>query len=153
MYQSMPFLHSIPFPCTPTTLGLQLHTRKTLIPSFLSVSGFHRRCDVWKNGIQWWNINDITTSVELVDQSRFIQVVMLANKASIVEFVQLRSAIIHLILSLNSKLCPSLDASQYLIAPSELLTVPLPPLGKLTLFSTEDFAHAVTSFSITLHCR
>ena len=119
-----------------------------LTPSFLSVSGFHRRCEVWKNGIQWWNEHNITTSVELVDQSRCIQVVMIADEASIVEFVQFRTAIICLILSLKSELCPSLDASQYLIAPSELLTSPLPPLGELTLFSMEDFARSLVSHSL-----
>ena len=126
-------------------LAFSFTRAKKHTPSFLSISGFHRRCEVWKNGIQWWNVNDITTSVELVDQSRCIQVVMMADKASTVKFVQLRSAIIHLVLSLTSELCPSLEASQYLIAPSELLTSPLPPLGELTLFSMEDFAQSVVS--------
>ena len=126
-------------------LAFSFTRAKKLTPSFLSISGFHRRCEVWKNGIQWWNVNDITTSVELVDQSRCIQVMMMADRASAVEFVKLRSAIIRLILSLKSELCPNLDTSQYLIAPSELLISPLPPLGELTLFSLEDFAQSLVA--------
>ena len=130
-------------------LAFSFTRARKLRTSFLSITGFHRRCEVWKNGIQWWNFNDITTSVELVDQSRSIQlVVMMADKASTEEFVQLRSAIIHLILNLKSELCPSLDASQYLIAPSDLLTNPLPPLSEITLFSVEDFAQSLVSPSL-----
>ena len=92
-----------------------------------------------KNGVQWWNERDTRTSVELIDQSRCFQLVMMADRGSIVEFVKLRSAIIGLILSLKSELCLGLDASQYLIAPFEFHTVPQSgDCGQLTLLSMED---------------
>ena len=84
----------------------------------------------------------------IVDESPCIQVMMMADKFSPVEFVQFGSAIIRLIHSLRCELCAILDASQYLMAPSELLTSPLLPFSELTLFSIKDIAWSLVSRSL-----
>ena len=50
-----------------------------------SVSGLHRICTVWRNGIFWRNLDKITTVIELLDNNRCVLVAMSYDVTSLVE--------------------------------------------------------------------
>ena len=72
------------------------------------------KCTVWTNGIYWDNVEEINTSVELIDHNQCVMVVMSHNNSRPVEFCKHRSAVIRLVLDLKQQLCPDLLTAEYL---------------------------------------
>ena len=84
--------------------------------SFPMASSNHSqsKCTVWTNGIYWDNVEEINTTVELINHNRCVMVVMSHNNSRPVEFSKHRSAVIRLVLDLKQQLCPDVQAAEYL---------------------------------------
>ena len=61
-----------------------------------SVSGLQRTCTVWRTGIFWRNLDNITTVIELLDNNRCVLVAMSCDDTSPIEHAELRSSLIAL---------------------------------------------------------
>ena len=79
------------------------------------VSGLHRICTVWRNGIFWRNLDNITTVIELLDNNRCVLVAMSCDDTSPVERAELRSSLIALVRHLQQQYCPRLNVHEFLI--------------------------------------
>ena len=79
-----------------------------------STNHSQRKCTVWTNGIYWDNVEEINTSVELIDHNQCVMVVMSHNNSRPVEFCKHRSAVIRLVLDLRQQLCLNVQTAEYL---------------------------------------
>ena len=99
-----------------------------------SVSGLHRICTVWRNGIFWRNLDKITTVIELLDNNRCVLVAMSYDVTSLVEHAELRSSLIALVCHLQQQYCPRLNLCEFLISPDLIQRYPLDNLPDSDLF-------------------
>ena len=114
-----------------------------LSPSSSSVSGLHRMCAVWKNGIFWRNYDNITTVLELLDNNRWVLVAMSCDDSTPIEHAELRSSLIGLVLHLQQQYCPRLNVRNFLISPDLIQRYPLDNLPDSDLFDIHHVAQCV----------
>ena len=114
-----------------------------LSPSSSSVSGLHRICTVWRNGIFWRNYDDITTVIELLDNNRWVLVAMSCDDSTPIEHAELRSSLIGLVRHLQQQYCPRLNVREFLISPDLIQRYPLDNLPDSDLFDIHHVAQCV----------
>ena len=113
------------------------------VPSSSPHYGLQRLCTVWRNGISWSNSVGITTLVELIEQCRWVVVLMSHREESRpVDIMRHRSAVIGLVLSVQQQFHPQLDTSECLLSSSLLQQWPLDHLPDTDLFA---ISHVVRS--------
>ena len=108
-----------------------------------SVSGLHRICTVWRNGIFWRNLDKITTVIELLDNNRCVLVAMSYDVTSLVEHAELRSSLIALVCHLQQQYCPRLNLCEFLISPDLIQRYPLDNLPDSDLFDIHHVAQCM----------
>ena len=108
-----------------------------------SLQRFQRRCNVWKNGISWRDIDNITTVVELIDRNRWVLVAMLCNKDRPVEHAKLRNTLIGLVRFLHQERYSSLEVCECLVSPNLVKQYPFDVLPDTELFDIQDVAISI----------
>ena len=103
----------------------------------------HRKCNIWKNGIHWQNKNGVETIVEVVEQNTAVTLVMGCLEGSEVRCINLRSAVIEIILSTKEKYSAAVDAEESLLHPDELVSYPLSEVKLLFTFPLSDLEVAI----------
>ena len=100
---------------------------------------------VWKNGIFWRNYDNITTVIELLNNNRWILVIMSSGDAKSIQHAaaKLRSSLISLVRSLQQKHCPCLDISEFVISPQFVSKYPFDSLPDSELFLICHVAQAI----------
>ena len=114
-----------------------------LSPSSSSVSGLHRMCTVWKNGIFWRNYDNITTVIELLDNNRWVFVAMSCDDSSPIEHAELRSSLVALVRHLQQQYCPHLNVREFLISPDLIQQYPLDNPPDSDLFDIHHVARSM----------
>ena len=109
----------------------------------LASQGLHRICTVWRNGIFWRNLDNITTVIELFDNNRCVLVAMSCDDTSPVEHVELRSSLIALVRHLQQQYCPCLNVREFLISPNLIQRYPLDNLPDSDLFDIHHVARSM----------
>lgn len=84
-------------------------------------------CHVWKNGIYWLNRFGLGVLVEVVDNSRKVNVVVRCLQGVNIECAQLRSAVIAEVLQAIDDYCPGISVTETFISPAEAVQHPLNP--------------------------
>ena len=105
------------------------------VPSSSVSACLHCACTVWRNGIFWRNLDNITTVVELLDNNRCVLVAMSCDDTSPVEHAELRSSLIALVRHLQQQYCPRLNVCEFLISPDLIQQYPLDNLPDSDLFN------------------
>ena len=108
-----------------------------------SVSGLQRTCTVWRNGIFWRNLDNITTVIELLDKNRCVLVAMSCDDTSPVEHAELRSSLIALVSRLQQQYCSRLNVCEFLISPDLIQKYPLDNLPDSCLFEIQHVAQSM----------
>ena len=110
-----------------------------------SVGEIQHMYTVWKNGIFWRNYDNITTVIEVLDNNRWILVIMSSEGAHSIQHAaaKLRSSLIALVLRLQQKHCPCLDVSEFLISPEFVSQYPFDSLPDSSLFYIRHVAQAI----------
>ena len=103
----------------------------------------HRTCIVWKNGIFWRNSDDITTVIELLDNNRWVFVVMSCNDSTPIKLAELRSSLIDLVRHLQQQYCPCLNVCEFLISLHLIQQYPLDNLPDSDLFDIHHVARSM----------
>ena len=109
------------------------------------VCGLQRTCTVWRNGIFWSNLDNITTVIELLDNNRCLLIAMSCNntdRISLIEHAKLRSSLIALVHHLQQLYCPCLNVHEFLIPPDLVRQYPKDNLPDTDLF---DFHYVAQS--------
>ena len=114
-----------------------------------SVSGLQRTCIVWRTGIFWRNLDNITTVLELVDNNRCVLVAMSCNDTSPIEHAELRSSLIALVCQLKQHHCPRLNVGEFLISSDLIQQYPLDNLSDSYLY---DMHHVAQSMLLRKKC-
>ena len=109
----------------------------------LASQGLHRMCRVWRNGIFWRNLDNITTVIELLDNNRCVLVAMSCDDTSPVEHAELRSSLIALVRHLQQQYCPRLNVREFLISPNLIQRYPLDNLPDSDLFDIHHVARSM----------
>ena len=109
----------------------------------LASQGLNRMCRVWRNGIFWRNLDNITTVIELVDKNRCVLVAMSCDDTSPVEHTELRSSLIGLVHHLQQHYCPHLNLCEFLISPDLIQRYPLDNLPDSDLFDIHHVARSM----------
>ena len=109
-----------------------------------SLTTENRQCNIWKNGIHWLNMDGVETIVQVVQQNTQVVVLMGCLKGSEVKCIQLRSAVIEIILSTKKKYSPAVDAEESFIKkPEEIITDPLVDVRSLYTFPLGNLKLAI----------
>ena len=103
----------------------------------------HCACTIWRNGIFWRNLDNITTVVELLDKNRCVLVAMSCDDTSPVEHAELRSSLIALVRYLQQQYCPRLNVCEFLISPDLIQRYPLDNLPDSDLFNIHHVARSM----------
>ena len=106
---------------------------------------------MWKTGIHWQTIDNISVIVQLGENSKYIAVLMRSQEVSL-EFMKLRSDIVNKVRKATKELCPVVTTSESIIHPSEITTYHLPPLSKLNdcSFSLKNLAESIVKCKETV---
>ena len=103
-----------------------------------------RECNIWKSGIHWVSIDGVEVVVEVVEQNTTVVVVFVCTeRENIIQCIQLRSAVIHLVLSTVSQFCGTVKLKEYFVDPNQLNSYPLKNVSDLVKFSTNRLALAI----------
>ena len=121
-------------------LLLRLAFQFALIPTDThpTAVSIQRQCSVWKNGISWANHSSGEAIVE-VDQKQVV--VMTRSKQMKLESVNIRSRIIHTVLSTKRDFCPKVITKERLIYPEDSIHYPIDTNAKSV--SVKDVAVTV----------
>ena len=106
-------------------------------------SGLQRICTVWKNGIFWRTLDNITTVIELLDNNRCVLVAMSCDDNSPVEHAELRSSLIALVRHLKHQYCPRLNVCEFIISRNLIQQYPLDNLPNSDLFDIHHVAQSM----------
>ena len=106
-----------------------------------SVSGLHRKCTIWRNGIFWRDDNNTCTVIELLDNNRCVMVAM--SYTSTVEYAKLRGSLIALIRRLLHKHSPAPEVCEFLISPNLVRQYPIDTFPDTDLFDMCDVARSI----------
>ena len=109
-----------------------------------------RKCNIWKNGIHWQNMNGVETIVEIVEQNTAVILIMGCFEGSKVKCIQLRSAVIEAILSVKKKYSSAVDAEESFLHPDELTSYPLRAVESLFTFPSSTLRTAIKERTVTL---
>lgn len=110
------------------------------LPKSSFFCGLERRCQIWRNGISWKCVSGVSTIVEIVDNYRWI-IVLLSKKSR--EAAEIWSNVIKMILDLQHELCGIMSVCECLISPSLLDQYPFDTLSDTDLFSMHDVANSM----------
>lgn len=104
-----------------------------------------RKCNIWKNGIHWVSNNGVEVIVEVVEQSTAVVVVLgCSTERNVIKCLQLRSAVVHMVLETIEQFCGELKLKEYVIDPDELNSYPLSKnIDDLFKYSMNDLAMAL----------
>ena len=102
-----------------------------------------RKCNIWKNGIHWQNMDGVETIVEVIEQNTAVVLLMGCLEGSQVKCIQLRSAVIKVILSAEEKYSTAVDAEESFLHPEELVSYPLREIQSLFTFPLHDLKIAI----------
>ena len=108
-----------------------------------SVSGLQRTCKIWRNGIFWSNLDNITMVIELLDKNRCVLVAMSCDDTSPIEHAELRSSLIVLVRHLQQQYCPRLNVCEFLISPDLIQQYPLDNLPDSDLLDIHHVARSM----------
>ena len=108
-----------------------------------SVSGLQRTCKIWRNGIFWRNLDNITTVIELLDKNRCVLVAMSCDDTNPVEHAELRSSLIGLVRHFQQQYCPRLNVCEFLISLDLIQRYPLDNLPDSDLFDMHHVARSM----------
>ena len=101
-----------------------------------------RECNVWRNGIHWVN-NGIEVVMEVVEQSTAVIVVFGCNERNVIPCLQVRSAIIHMVLSAANQFCGAVELKEYFVDPEELNSYPLRAINDLFKYSMSRLSSTI----------
>ena len=105
-----------------------------------SLHGLERQCEVWRTGICWKSVSGVSTIVEIVDDNRWV-IVLVSEKTR--EAAQACSSVIRMILDLQHQLCSAVTTCECLISPSLLNRYPFDALPDTDLFDLPTVARAM----------
>lgn len=114
------------------------------LPSSCKLSGLQRRCEVWTNGLYWRDISGVSTLVEVIEQNRWVVVLMYQSQGA----SSIHSAVIRMILDLWQEFCCDIEVSECLISPALLSSYPFTTLPDTELYDMGDVAR-----SMLLHAK
>ena len=104
-----------------------------------------RKCTVWKDGISWASRSGVEVLVEMVAQSRRVNVMLRCLKGREVACAHIRSTIIQKVRSAREDFCPKIAISEFAIHPSDIIQHPLKPMAKLNLVSYTELTKAIVA--------
>ena len=81
---------------------------------------FKRRCNIWKNGIQWCTRDGVEVLVELVEEKSVLLVLVRCYQGQELEAIKLRTAVFKKVCQTKEEFCPKVHVDEYLIHPSAL---------------------------------
>ena len=103
-------------------------------------SAFERKCQVWKNGILWNTNTGLCALVEVVEESRFVIILLLHNFDSSANCLgRYLNELINNVLLLQMEYCPDLTLQKFAIHPLTL-SYPIEKPSKLPLFDIPTLA-------------
>ena len=102
-----------------------------------SLPVIQRKCSVWKNGISWANRHGVEALVEVVENSRRVNVMLRCLKDSEVRCAQLRSAVISKVLDAKNEFCPKISVTESFVTPTDAAFYPLKPPESALITVTE----------------
>ena len=104
-----------------------------------------RKCNIWKNGIHWVSNNGVEVVVEVVEQSTAVVVVLgCSTERNVIKCLQLRSAVVRMVLETMEHFCGELKPNEYVIDPDELNSYPLSKnIDDLFKYSMKDLGMAL----------
>ena len=107
-----------------------------------SLPVIQRKCSVWRNGISWVNQHGVGALVQLVENSRRLDVMLRCRKDADLKCSQLRSAVITKVLEAKQEFCPKISVTEFFVTPTDAVCYPLKPSGD-TLITATEVAHAI----------
>ena len=107
-----------------------------------SLPVIQRKCSVWKNGISWANRHGVETLVEVVENSKRVNVMLRCLKDSEVRCAQLRSAVITKVLDAKKEFCPKISVTESFVTPTDAVSYPLKP-SESALITVMEVAKAL----------
>ena len=113
------------------------------VASSSAVSGLQRICTVWRNGIFWRNLDNITTVIEILGNNKLVLMAMSCDDVSPVKQAELRSSLIALVHRLQQHYCPRLNVCEFLISPNLIKQYPLDNLPDTDLFDIHHVAQSL----------
>ena len=94
-------------------------------------SKFRRRCNIWKNGIQWQTTQGVEVLVELTHNLTFLLILVRSltdtrdqKEKELMECVKLRASVIRTVLDVVQQTSPGLEITEYLIDRGSLSEYP-----------------------------
>ena len=102
-----------------------------------SLPVIQRRCSVWKNGISWANRHGVEALVEVVENSRRVNVMLRCRKDADLKCAQLRSAVITKVLEAKKEFCPKISVTEFFVTPTDAACYPLKPSEDALITATE----------------
>ena len=104
-----------------------------------------RKCNIWKNGIHWVGNNGVEVVIEVVEQSTAVVVVLgCSTERNVIKCLQLRSAVVRMVLETMEQFCGELKLNEYVIDPDELNSYPLSKnIDDLFKYSMKDLGMAL----------
>ena len=80
----------------------------------------NRYCELWRNGLHWFDDNGVRVLVEIVDEGQCVLVMMSCEKGYSDNMVSLRRDVIGEVMSVYKESSPSLEVKELVIDPKEL---------------------------------
>ena len=102
-----------------------------------SLPVIQRKCSVWKNGISWANRHGVEALVEVVENSRRVNVMLRCRKYADLKCAQLRSAVITKVLEAKKEFCPKISGTESFVTPTDAACYPLKPSEDALITATE----------------
>ena len=102
-----------------------------------SLPVIQRKCSVWKNGISWENWHGVEALVEVVENSRRVNVMLRCRKDADLKCAQLRSAVIAKVLEAKKEFCPKISVTESFVTPTDAACYPLKPSEDALITATE----------------
>ena len=100
-----------------------------------------RQCSLWMNGIHWATPFGVEAVVEVINLKQVV-VVVRSTSRKLLNFVQLRSAIINQVLKAKEEFCPQVLVRESLIIPNDATIYPI-VLNKVTTVVITDIAESI----------
>ena len=100
----------------------------------------HNICqrNYWKNGVKWGNDNGVLTSMELVNDSRCVLILMSCDEGDEESMVSLRRNIITDVLNICREYCPTLKVEEFVIDSDSLKQYPIEKPRETTAYCVKN---------------
>ena len=105
----------------------------------------HRRCSVWKHGIEWLNREPIETVVEVGLLKQSVIVMMRCPNGEEAKCAQLRSEVIQKVLEVKDEHCTAVKMSESFIHPSDIKYPFFHNAEELKYYSLSEIARAIVA--------